>query len=152
MKNEGRDIVNDETKLSVEFIMCTNVHTVTPEASLGELKEIFERVDYHHLLVQEKGRLMGVVSDRDISRHLSPFLNTSGENRNDRKQLDMSGTELMSTQLITVSKETAIDSASILLLENNISCLPVTGAQQVIEGIVSWKDILQYHVYGVDES
>ena len=144
--------MNDETKLSVEFIMCTNVHTVTPEASLGELKEIFERVDYHHLLVQEKGRLMGVVSDRDISRHLSPFLNTSGENRNDRKQLDMSGTELMSTQLITVSKETAIDSASILLLENNISCLPVTGAQQVIEGIVSWKDILQYHVYGVDES
>jgi len=142
--------VNDDAKLIVASIMSDDVHTVTAERTLGELKTIFEKVSYHHLLVENEGKLVGVISDRDVARNLSPFLETSSERRSDRSLLDMSAAELMATQLITVGRESSIDFASILLLENNISCLPVVRENGQIDGIVSWKDILKCHVYGVE--
>jgi acetoin utilization protein AcuB len=47
---------------------------------------------------------------------------------------------------ITVDAETSIEEASNLLLENNISCLPVISPQGSVEGIVTWKDILKFHL------
>lgn len=143
--------MKDDTKLIVESIMSDDVHTVAPERTLGDLKNIFEKVSYHHLLVEDEGKLVGVVSDRDVARNISPFLETSNERHSDRSLLNMTVAELMTTQLITVGRESSIDFASILLLENNISCLPVVQESGKIEGIVSWKDILKCHVYGVEE-
>lgn len=53
----------------------------------------------------------------------------------------------MSTTLITVQKDTLIDTAAILLLEHKISCLPVVAKDEAIEGILTWKDMLKFYVY-----
>jgi len=136
----------------VADIMSKKVHTVSPNENLAELRDIFSQVSYRHLLVEENGTLLGVISDRDALAHLSPFLGTDEERDTDRSQLQLKVRDIMSEQLVTVDAETIIDCASILLLENQISCLPVVNSDNSIEGIVSWKDILQYHVYGVDET
>jgi acetoin utilization protein AcuB len=47
---------------------------------------------------------------------------------------------------ITVDAQTSIEKASNLLLENNISCLPVISSQGVVEGILTWKDILKFYM------
>jgi len=134
----------------VANIMSKKVHTVSPEQKLTELRDIFARVSYQHLLVEEDQELVGVVSDRDVIKHMSPFLGTENERESDRGQLHLSVREIMSKTLITVDPDTIIEFASILLLENKISCLPVVKEKMRIVGILSWKDILQYHVYGVD--
>lgn len=134
----------------VADIMSKQVHTVTPNTKLTALRDIFASVSYHHLLVEKNSKLVGVISDRDVLANLSPFIGTMGEQDRDRALLELSVENIMSTTLITIEHHTLIDTASILLLENNISCLPVVDADLSIEGIVSWKDILQYHVYGVD--
>jgi CBS-domain-containing membrane protein len=51
----------------------------------------------------------------------------------------------MSRNLITVDVETSMEKASDLLLENYISCLPVLSSQGIVEGIVTWKDILKFY-------
>ncbi|WP_096087196.1 CBS domain-containing protein [Agaribacterium haliotis] len=134
----------------VADIMTAKVVTVGVEANLAELRATFELVNFRHLLVQQQGKLLGVISDRDVARALSPFLETEQERELDRQLLSRNVAEIMSKNLITVDEETLIDSASILLIENNISCLPVVDELSHIRGIVSWKDILQFHVYGVD--
>lgn len=134
----------------VADIMSKQVHTVSPDENLAELREIFSGVRYRHLLVEDDGKLVGVISDRDVLAHLSPFLGTSEERDSDRSQLNLKVRDIMSTRLITVDTETLIDCASILMLENPISCLPVVKPDMSIVGILSWKDILQFHVYGVD--
>ncbi len=53
--------------------------------------------------------------------------------------------KLISSLSITVDAETSIEKASNLLLENNISCLPVISPQGSVEGIVTWKDILKFY-------
>ncbi|HEY7774020.1 MAG TPA: CBS domain-containing protein [Marinagarivorans sp.] len=136
----------------VANIMTRAVHTVAPDDCLSTLNDIFVRVSYRHLLVKDDNRLVGVISDRDALKHLSPFLGQHLERKEDRDQLSLKVSDIMSTQLITVDADTLIDSASILLLENNISCLPVIKGDMQIDGILSWKDILQYHVYGDDKS
>ncbi|HDY68237.1 MAG TPA: CBS domain-containing protein [Candidatus Scalindua sp.] len=54
--------------------------------------------------------------------------------------------EIMSRVAVTVDVKTSIEKVSNLLLENNISCIPVVSPEGVIEGIVSWRDILKFYL------
>jgi acetoin utilization protein AcuB len=126
--------------------MTRRVVTVEMDDSLQIISEIFENVKFHHILVVEKQKLVGVISDRDFIRALSPFLDTPAEEDRDTITLDKKAHQIMSRKLITVDAQTSIEEASNLLLENNISCLPVISPQGSVEGIVSWKDILKFYL------
>jgi len=52
--------------LRVEDIMTKRIVTVGFEDTLSTVKEIFDTVKFHHLLVVEDGELQGIVSDRDL--------------------------------------------------------------------------------------
>lgn len=131
----------------VETIMSEPVHCILPEVTLAELREIFSRIKYHHLLVARDSHLLGVISDRDVLRMSSPYLDTANATAHDQSLLETKAQDIMSTTLITAKKDTLIDAAAILLLEHNISCLPVVSMNGAIEGILTWKDMLKYYVY-----
>lgn len=133
----------------VADIMSKQVHTVAPQQTLADIQVIFSSANYRHLLVEEDSLLQGIISDRDVLAHLSPFLGTSEERESDKKLLDLQARDIMSAPLVTVTPNTLVDSAAILLLEHPLSALPVVTTQHEIVGILSWKDILQYHIYGV---
>jgi len=133
--------------MHVESILSENVHCVLPEVTLADLREIFKEVSYHHLLVARDGDLLGIISDRDVLRMSSPFIDTANATVQDPSLLETKAQDFMSTQLITVKKDTLVDTAAILLMEHNISCLPVVSKDGAIEGIVTWKDMLKYYVY-----
>ena len=52
--------------MRVEDIMTKRIVTVGFEDTLSTVKEIFDTVKFHHLLVVEDGELQGIVSDRDL--------------------------------------------------------------------------------------
>ena len=127
----------------VKNIMTAKVYTVTPSSSFMSIQEIFEREVFHHLLVEDNGLLLGVISDRDIMKHISQQI------RLDQLEIPqvLTAADVMTSAVISVDQETPINTASILLLENNISCLPVVDADFNIDGILTWKDILRFHIY-----
>ncbi len=133
--------------MHVESIMSENVRCVLPTATLADLRAIFKEVSYHHLLVAQDRNLLGVISDRDVLRMSSPFIDTADASSQDQSLLETTAQDMMSTTLITVKKDTLIDTAAILLMEHNISCLPVVSKDNLIEGILTWKDMLKYYVY-----
>ena len=133
--------------MHVESIMTEPVHCVGPEVTLAELRGIFKRVRYHHILVAQDNQLLGIISDRDVLRMSSPYLDSADATVHDQSLLDNKAQTIMSTTLITAKKDTLIDAAAILLLEHNISCLPVVSTNGDIEGILTWKDMLKYYVY-----
>ncbi len=56
-------------------IMTARVVTVEMDDRLEVVKEIFDTMRFHHLLVvDEHKKLSGVVSDRDLLRALSPYV------------------------------------------------------------------------------
>lgn len=128
--------------MKVDEIMTRKVVTVELDEKLEAIREIFAHFGFHHLLVVEKQVLVGVISDRDLLRALSPFLNTISEEKRDREILKKKAHQIMSRKLISIDKDTSIEVAAKKLLENNISCLPVISPKGEVEGIVTWKDIL----------
>ncbi len=51
-------------------IMHTNLVTITPDASLVEARDLIERKNIDHLLVvNDRGKLVGILSDRDLKQY-----------------------------------------------------------------------------------
>ncbi len=134
--------------MRVVSIMTEKVLKVRMDDSIGTMRDIFENVEFHHLLVVEGRKLVGILSDRDILRVISPFLHSLSEKDRDLTILNKKVHQIMTRKLITVGKNTNIEEAARLLLEKNISCLPVTSPEGEIDGIVTWKDILKFSIQG----
>jgi acetoin utilization protein AcuB len=132
-------------------IMTIDLAVLNPAQTVDEVHRILSIEHYHHLPVVEDGKLVGLVSDRDLSKTLSPFIGTDQERSLDRGQLMLRVADIMSTNLITVDRHTSVEYASILLLEHKISCLPVVDDACCLEGLLTWKDLLQFYVYQTED-
>lgn len=129
--------------MSVEKIMSKAVVTVDVDARLSRIKEIFEEQGFHHLLVTEKGRLVGMISDRDVLKAISPYVGTDAETLRDKATLNKRSHQIMSRRLVTVTPPDPVLEAVKLFNRERVSCLPVVDDNQRPVGIVSWRDILR---------
>ncbi len=131
--------------MTVDAIMSRDLVTVMPDTTLMEIRSLLHERGFRHLLVVESDEtLCGVISDRDVLRALSPFLDTYSEKHRDVKTLEQPASEIMRSEPITVGPDTAIEEAARLLLDNSISALPVVEGPALV-GIVTTKDLLQHY-------
>jgi len=124
-------------------LMSRHVVTVNPEQDVHEIRSLFDEHQFHHLLVVEGRRLVGVISDRDVLRSISPFIDTLAERMQDRATLRKKAHQIMSRDLIVAHAGQSVAWAASTMLEHGISCLPVVTHDGRLEGIVSWRDILR---------
>ncbi len=130
--------------MKLEEIMAKRIVTIDMDDTLDVIRKIFDKVRFHHMVViDERNKVVGVISDRDVLKALSPYLDTISEQERDQVTLNKKTHQVMSRQPITASPEDSIEQAAVLLLENRISCLPVISEDQSLVGIVTWKDILK---------
>ncbi len=122
--------------MTVASIMTCKVVTAKINDSLSTICEIFEKTKFHHIFVVDNGNLIGVISDRILP----------AEKERDAATMNKKAYEIMSRVAVTVDAKTSIEKASKLMLENNISYIPVVSPEGVIEGIVSWRDILKFYL------
>lgn len=124
----------DPGSTEVGVIMTKQPTTVAPSIPLDELTELFQQITFHHIPVLDGEKLVGILSDRDLSKNAHQLkLKTAAD--------------IMSRDPITVDPTTSIECASILLLENIISCVPVISDDETLVGILTWKDLLRFFVY-----
>jgi acetoin utilization protein AcuB len=130
--------------LSLAGVMTTRLVTVEIDDSLEVVKQIFDSVKFHHLLVVDSGKkLCGVISDRDLLRALSPYIGTVSENARDTATLKKRVHQIMTRQPVTLPPEATVADAVKVFLEHRVSCIPVVGAGFKAVGIVSWRDVLK---------
>lgn len=126
----------------IKEIMTTRVATVSMDDRLSVIKEIFEQAHFRHLLVVEDEVLVGVISDRDLLRAISPYLDTDAEMNRDTETLNRRAHQIMSRHPITISPELSLQDAAAIMLQQHVSCLPLLENGALV-GIVSWKDLLK---------
>jgi acetoin utilization protein AcuB len=125
-------------------IMTARVVTVELDDRLEVVKDIFDTMRFHHLLVvDERKKLSGVLSDRDLLRALSPYVGSAAETARDLATLNKRVHQIMTRQPITLRQESGIAEAAQLMLKNRISCIPIVDDEFKPVGIVSWRDLLR---------
>lgn len=123
--------------------MSKKVVSVSMDDSLADVKHIFDNVSFHHLLVIEKEQLVGVLSDRDLLKALSPFMDTPSETARDQACLNKKVHQIMTRELISIEADAPIYCAINLFNRHSISCLPVVDNHHNPVGILSWRDIMR---------
>lgn len=132
--------------MNVDSVMSCDVVTVRPDAALMEIRGLLHEKGFNHLLVtEEDDTLCGVISDRDVLKSVSPFLDTYSEEHRDVKTLSRPASEIMQADPITVTPDTSIKKASQTLLENRVTSLPVVKSGELV-GIVTGKDLLKHYI------
>ena len=135
--------MTDRGTKTVADYMNRDVITVAPDEYLLVLSDLFRTHRVHHLLVVDDGALVGVISDRDVLKAMSPFLGTTAEQHRDVRTLEVRAREIMTRKPITITKQASTKKAAALLLTHDISCLPVVSEDGVLEGIITSRDVLR---------
>ena len=130
--------------MKISEVMTRRVMTVNMDDSLRRVRDIFEEHSFHHLLVLDRRRVVGVISDRDLLKHISPFIGKLAERSQDLSTLSRRVHQIMTRKLVSVKDDEAVDSAAASMLEHGVSCLPVVTRDGRPVGIVTAKDLLRF--------
>jgi len=148
--------------MKVKDCMTVEVVTVKRSTSLSQLIKAFQKYNYHTLLVvEEDGRLVGVVNFEDILKVFEPYSAELSTMLKTIPFLDMESKEedflaadissemgilvvvddIMDTHFVTVEPEIDINRARSLMKLHNIARLPVVEGEKLV-GIISLFDII----------
>jgi acetoin utilization protein AcuB len=130
--------------VTIDTIMTRQLLTVGMDETVETVSRLLAQHHVHHLLVVEHGRLLGVISDRDVLRNLSPFVGRPSERVQDAHLLRRHAHQIMTRHPVCVRPHTPIAEACTLLLFHGVSCLPVLTDDGRPIGIVTWRDLLRH--------
>ena len=113
----------------VRDVMSRGLVTIDPGTSCDEARGLMEVRRIRHLPVVAGGRLLGMVSDRDVRSAASLGPGT------------VAG-QIMTPNPVTVTPETRVEHAAELMLTARFGSLPVTHGNALV-GIVTYTDLLR---------
>ncbi len=144
-RNYGTDAYKEASRMEnekspvfhVSGIMSSPVFTVSPEISVNDAWLQFMEKKVHHMpVVTDDGKIIGIVSDRDL---LKKLIINDGVVESSR---DAAVEEIMSTDVIATTPMTDIRRIAKVMLDNHIGAMPVVDQDGTIAGIVTRSDIL----------
>lgn len=127
----------------VSELMNTKLITVELDDKLSVVKEIFENMKIHHLLVIESKKVFGVVSDRDLYKALSPNIGTKTETFKDVATLNKRVHQIVSRNPIVLTSNATIEEAIGIFNTHTISCIPIVDHEMKPLGIITIRSILK---------
>ena len=110
--------------------MTKQVITTSPSSSLDQVKSVLQKQRIQQLPVVHKGRVVGILTDRDASRVASGAETVR---------------EAMTRNPILITPDLAVDEAARLLRKHKIGSLPVVDKNRLV-GILTTSDILDAFV------
>jgi len=114
--------------------------TITDEELLSQAQEKMAAGRFHRLPVVDDGKLVGIVTDRDLRQYVGVLEHTKVN-------------AVMSERPITVTPQTMLEEAAHIMLKNQIGGLPVL-LQDRLVGIITTSDVMKafLDVMGASES
>lgn len=121
---------------TVSKIMTEHVVTLSPEDSVHDAINAFTEHTFHHLpVVDDAGRLLGIVSDRDVLRALARTAATDA-----RRPVRVDS--VMTRDVRTGAPDMTIATAIQIVVFLRINGLPIVDETGRLRGIVTTTDLL----------
>jgi acetoin utilization protein AcuB len=129
--------------MKIESIMTKAFVSVSLDDTLSTIKNIFERANFHHLLVVDTSQLSGVISDRDLLKALSPNIGTAAELARDTATLNKKAHQIVNRKLATLTADANVFDAIDIFNNTQMSCIPIVDGSNHPVGILTWRDIMR---------
>lgn len=123
--------------------MTKNAVTATPEMNIQEAGALMKKEKVHRLPVLDaEGKLVGVISEKDILKAAPSPVSTLSTYEMNYLMSKLTVKKLMSRNPVTITKDTTVEEAARLMVDQDLSCLPVLDDDKLI-GIVSKSDMFK---------
>jgi len=114
----------------IREIMTEDVITAHPDESIEEVAKTLIEEEINHIpVVDEEGKLVGIVTSWDIAAAVAEG----------KKKLE----EIMTKDVVTIRPHETVNEALERMNKHNISCLPVVDEENRVVGIVTRTDITE---------
>jgi CBS domain-containing protein len=120
----------DGVESTVDGVMTTEFLTVQPEDTLGEIAERLQARDAGSALVTEGGRLIGILTSRDLVRAFAGRVHSS----------EARAREWMTAEPVAARPESSLESALRLMSTHGFHHLPVVVNERPV-GVVGMRDV-----------
>lgn len=128
-------------------VMSPDPVTADEATTVRDVIELLFTLEVRHLPITSDGRLIGIVSDRDVRQYTVPVSwNTSiiaEPPEGEPNPLDEPVTTVMSGGILSVSPDTSIGALVDLICEHRVGAVPVVDNDDRVVGIVSYVDVLR---------
>jgi len=135
--------------------MTRKVITVEPDDGIFKAQELMATNRIRHLpVIQPDGRLIGIVTDRDIRSALPYKFFKEFPSEEEKKNFsELKIKNIMSKDPITISPTYTIQDALVMIQDARVGALPVVDENGILRGIISVRDLLRafINVLGVGE-
>jgi acetoin utilization protein AcuB len=122
--------------------MSRPVISVSPEEPINDVLAMFRREHIRRAPVMKDGRLVGIVSERDLLNASPSSATTLSVWEVNYLISKVRVKDVMTKKVITVDKDTPIEEAARIMADKKIGGLPVTSADKVV-GIITETDLFK---------
>ena len=113
-------------------IMRTDLIEAAPEDTLGEVAERMTAVNVGAVVVKDFGRLIGILTERDLLKAMAARVHTS----------EARVRQWMTEDPITAPTDMDVDEAARIMLENGFRHLPVVDESGQVISVVSLRRVV----------
>ncbi len=129
--------------------------SVSPDTLLPQVRELLLSRNFRHLpVVDEDGRLLGIITDRDLRSAYPSSLSNEEERRRMLEEITTTPVaRIMATELTTLSPTATLDDALMVFERRRVGAIPVVDNDGLLVGIFSIRDLLQAYgtTFGLGE-
>src|ERR671919_2968978 len=128
--------------LLVKDSMTRDIVTLAPDETVGTALALCRERRIRHLPVLSEGRLVGIVSDRDLRSATPAF----GDQERAAALREILVEDVMATDVVSVLPDDPIEQAANTMRERRIGSLPVVESGELV-GIITSSDVMSALVY-----
>lgn len=123
--------------------MTSDVMTIDEDTSMMKASQIMKENNIRRLPVMHKGKLVGMITDRDI-KEASPSKATTLDVHELYYLLsELKVKDIMSKNVFSIGLEETVEKAAVKMLEHRISGLPVVNDKGKVVGVITQGDIFK---------
>jgi len=126
--------------------MSEPVITLDENTSVIKAIQVLKEHKIRRIPVTRDGKLVGIGTDRDIKEALPSKSNSMELHEFYYLVSELKLKDIMTKDVITISPDDTVEYASVLMLENKISGLPVVDKEGHVIGIITQSDIFKLFV------
>ena len=123
--------------------MTKDVISVDVNDSMQDAAKLIRGHKIKHLLVMENGKLVGIVTDRDLKRASASDVTTLEIHELLFLISEIKIGDIMTKDPITIPLDCTIDEAAQILLEHKLSGAPVVDDEGQVAGVITQTDIFR---------